>query len=218
MIYTINEPNELLEFIESNIKPKEIEKKIRGEVFTHMKLVNEMLDKLPKNVWKNKNLKWLDPATGIGNFSIAIYMKLMDGLKNVINDIERRKKHILENMLYMVEINEQNCNMIKIIFCENTYKLNLFEGSFLDYKTNLMFDIVVGNPPFQNTSSEGERKALNHNLWSVFINETFKIINTNGYLLFITPISWMSPTSNNKDVFYNHYIVFLNIKECEKYF
>jgi hypothetical protein len=50
-IYTINEPNELLEFIERNIKPKKIEKKERGEVFTPMKLVNEMLDKLPKSVW-----------------------------------------------------------------------------------------------------------------------------------------------------------------------
>jgi hypothetical protein len=53
--YTINEPSELLEFIERNIKPKEIEKKERGEVFTPMKLVNEMLDKLPKKVWKNNN-------------------------------------------------------------------------------------------------------------------------------------------------------------------
>jgi hypothetical protein len=36
-------------------KPKEIEKKF-GEVFTPMKLVNEMLDKLLKEVWINKNL------------------------------------------------------------------------------------------------------------------------------------------------------------------
>jgi len=27
-----------------------------------------MLDKLPKNVWKNKNYKWFDPANGMGNF------------------------------------------------------------------------------------------------------------------------------------------------------
>ena len=42
-----------------------------------MILVNEMLDKLPKEVWKNKNLKWLDPATGMGNFPIAVYLRLI---------------------------------------------------------------------------------------------------------------------------------------------
>lgn len=35
-------------------------------------LVNEMLDKLPKDIWKNKNLKWLDPATGMGNHKFYI--------------------------------------------------------------------------------------------------------------------------------------------------
>ena len=42
-----------------------------------------MLDKLPKDVWKNPNLKWLDPANGIGNYPIVAYYKLMEGLKNV---------------------------------------------------------------------------------------------------------------------------------------
>lgn len=43
----IDKPDELLEFIESCLKPKEVEKKKFGEVFTPMKIVNEMLDKLP---------------------------------------------------------------------------------------------------------------------------------------------------------------------------
>ena len=46
-----------------------------------MKLVNEMLDKLPKEVWENKNLKWLDPCVGMGNFIIGVYLRLMEGLK-----------------------------------------------------------------------------------------------------------------------------------------
>ena len=54
----IDKPQELLEFIAERLKPKETEKKKFGEVFTPMTLVNEMLDKLPKEVWTNKNLKW----------------------------------------------------------------------------------------------------------------------------------------------------------------
>ena len=102
-IYSIKEPNELLSFINDNLKPKKVEKKERGEVFTPMTLVNEMLDTLPKEVWKNPNLKWLDPAAGMGNFPVAVYMRLMDGLKDVIKDEEKRRDHILENMLYIVE-------------------------------------------------------------------------------------------------------------------
>lgn len=219
-IYNIKNPDELLEFINKNLAPKQIEKKTRGEVFTPMALVNEMLDKLPKDVWENKNLKWLDPAAGMGNFPVAVYMRLMEGLKKKLPSEEERRKHILEKMLYMVEIDKANVFMMKKIFCGGTYKLNIFEGSFLLYK-EAKFDIVMGNPPFQNTNEEGERIALNSNLWSVFIDLSFhKFLKDDGYLLFITPTSWMSPapSNKNKDVFYNNYIIHLNIKECEKYF
>src|SRR3989304_5668189 len=40
----IDNPKELLELINDCLKPKEVEKKENGEVFTPMKLVNEMLD------------------------------------------------------------------------------------------------------------------------------------------------------------------------------
>ena len=109
----IDNPKELLELINDCLKPKEIEKKENGEVFTPMILINEMLDKLPKEVWTNKNLKWLDPATGMGNFPIAVYLRLMEELKDEIKDTKERKKHILENMLYMSELNKKNvliCN------------------------------------------------------------------------------------------------------------
>jgi hypothetical protein len=221
-IYNIKNPDELLEFINKNLSPKQTEKKTRGEVFTPMALVNEMLDKLPKDVWENKNLKWLDPAAGMGNFPVAVYMRLMEGLKKKIPSEEERRKHILEKMLYMVEIDKANVFMMKKIFCGGTYKLNIFEGSFLVYKEKKLeakFDIVMGNPPYQNTNEDGERRALLNNLWSVFIDLSFnKFLKDDGYLLFITPYSWMTPGFKHKDVFYNNYIIHLNIKECEKHF
>ena len=97
----IDKPVELLEFINGCLKPKEIEKKKFGEVFTPIPLINEMLDKLPQEVWINPDLKWLDPANGMGNFMIIIYFRLNEGLKDIFMNDEVRKKHILENMLYM---------------------------------------------------------------------------------------------------------------------
>lgn len=105
----IDTPKELLELINDCLKPKNVEKKENGEVFTPMTLVNEMLDQLPKDLWKNKNLKWLDPAAGMGNFSIAVYLRLKEGLENEIKDLKERKKHILENMIYMCELKKKMC-------------------------------------------------------------------------------------------------------------
>jgi type I restriction-modification system DNA methylase subunit len=74
----IDNPKELLELVNDCLKPKDVEKKLNGEVFTPISLINEMLDKLPSNVWTNPNLKWFDPASGMGNFPIAIYLRLIN--------------------------------------------------------------------------------------------------------------------------------------------
>ncbi|MFW6243434.1 MAG: hypothetical protein ACOC2W_04675 [bacterium] len=80
-------------------------KKKYGEVLTPVKLVNEMLDTLPKDVWSNPDLKWLDPASGRNAiFPIQVYKRLMEGLKDWEKDNKKRSEHIWENMLYMVEI------------------------------------------------------------------------------------------------------------------
>ena len=58
-------------------------------------------------------MTWYDPAAGMGNYLIAIYYKLLDGLKNKIPNEELRKKHIIEKQLYMGELNKKNCLVIK---------------------------------------------------------------------------------------------------------
>ena len=80
-------------------------KKQFGEVFTPVRLVNEMLDTLPQEVWSNPNLKWLDPAAGSNMiFPIEIYKRLLLGLKDTIPNDQERKNHIWKKMLYMCEI------------------------------------------------------------------------------------------------------------------
>ena len=202
----LDNPKELLELINECLKPKEIEKKKFGEVFTPMKLVNEMLDKLPKEVWRNKNLTWLDPCVGMGNYMIAIYLRLMEELKTEIPDEKKRKKHIIEKMLYMCEINKKNCYIVKQIFnINNEYVLNLYEGDTLALDSEkifkiLKFDIIVGNPPynsFDNNTIKVKRGGDN-NLYEKFINFGINLLNKNGYLLYITPVSWFSISKKNQ--------------------
>ena len=65
-----------------------------GEVFTPEYLVKEIIEKLPKNLWIDKNLKWIDHSCGNGNFLIQIKEKLMSTLTSV--PLSKREKWITD--------------------------------------------------------------------------------------------------------------------------
>ena len=201
--YTINEPDKLLEFINGELKPKEKEKKENGEVFTPLSLVNEMLDKLDeayikengKSIFTEDGFKWLDPAVGIGNFPIIVYQRLMNGLVTKIPNEEDRRKHILEHMIYSAELTPKNVFIYKKIFCGDKYKLNIYEGDTLkmDVKKEFKlhadfvgFDVVMGNPPFQEKVGPNKTETL----WGKFIIKSLTILKSSGYLVFVHPSGW----------------------------
>ena len=202
--YTINEPTKLLEYIDSQLKPKTKEKNENGEVFTPLTLVNEMFDKLDdayiKSIFTEVDFKWFDPAVGIGNFPIILYERLMKGLAESMNDEEQRRKHILEHMLYASELTPKNVFIYKKIFCDDKYKLNIYEGDTL--KMDVMkiwgvknFDIVIGNPPY-NKSKDGILKGGygGRSLWDLFVVKSLNDwVKDTKYLLFIHPPSWRKP-------------------------
>lgn len=76
------------------------------EVFTPPKIVNEMLDLLPKEIWQNPEIKFLDPACKSGVFLREIAKRLLVGLKEQIPNEEKRKEHIYKNMIYGIAITE----------------------------------------------------------------------------------------------------------------
>lgn len=217
----IDNPKELLELINECLKPKDIEKKQFGEVFTPMHLVNEMLDKLPKEVWKNKDLKWFDPATGMGNFPIAVYLRLIEGLTEEIKDVKERKKHILENMIYMSELNKKNVLVCNQIFnFNNEYKLNLYEGDTLEFKLLETFkikefDIILGNPPYNKggiRSHTGKQLGeKNETIWTKFIEIAFKWLKPNGYLAYINPLSWLKKSHSLHNIMLEKHIIWMKL-------
>ena len=180
-------------FIEKHIPVKKLEKDKYGEVFTSPVLINKMLDLFPKNIWTNHNLSWLDPSVGTGFFMIFVYMRLMNGLKKWESNEKKRSKHIIENMLFMVELNKNNCAVCTSIFGDN---LNINCCDFLDTVNfprlkNESFDCIVGNPPFQDDyglNSEGKRiNGGKSKLYERIFLKSFSILKKGGYLSFVVP-------------------------------
>lgn len=221
--------NDIQDIIKNYLPVKCEEKDKYSEVFTPIKLINELLDKLDNDIWSNPNLKWLEPSSGIGNFNMLIFERLNEGLKHVIKDETERKTHIIKNMLYMVELNEENVKISQNIFGEEA---NIYCGSFLeddwkDYFGIEKFDIIVGNPPFnkekyKRTIKTGTRATIK--IWDVFIKKSLENLKYDGYLCFITPQNWrgVSPTyrdlwniMSNKQIIYLH---IYGVKKCKKYF
>jgi site-specific DNA-methyltransferase (adenine-specific) len=109
-------------------------RKDNDEVFTPPSLIEDMLDKLPKEVWSDPNKTWLDPCAGLGNFSVIILKRLMEGLKKWQPDDELRKTHILERMLFHIEMNPESVKKLqKVLNPDGKYKLNIKCSDFLTF-------------------------------------------------------------------------------------
>ena len=91
-----NKHNEL---IGSDIKRSDDRIDLNGEVFTPMKLCVEMVEEIPLITRTNPNSTFLDPSAGNGNFLVALRDKLKE---------YHSEEHILNNMLYAVELMEDN--------------------------------------------------------------------------------------------------------------
>jgi site-specific DNA-methyltransferase (adenine-specific) len=76
------------------------------EVFTPPQLANSILDLLPKEVWHNKDLTFLDPSCKTGIFLRECAKRLMVGLEKDFPDEDERREHIFKNMLYGMAITD----------------------------------------------------------------------------------------------------------------
>lgn len=169
-------------------KPNKEKSKKGGEVFTPASLINEMLDKLPEEVWKEKNYKWFDPAAGCGQFLWEVYKRLIKNFD---------KEHIIKNMLYMSELYEENYKECIKIFGENA---NIYNVDTLKYDWSEKFDVIVGNPPYNLPNS----KLTGNNIWHKFVWKAFDLLKEGGYLTFVHPQGWRKPESKytkNKGIF-----------------
>ena len=169
-----------------------------AQFFTHKELVRFILSHIPIN---GQSLI-LDPACGAGAFLIEAYNEVRN-LDNIFGiDIDETA----------VQLSKLNIQLIaqkvpKNIKLANTLKCDILQV-FPDVKRNGGFDIVVGNPPFQNLEQDvGYYKSesiysqvLNGiaNSATLMIAKGFECLKEGGYLGFVLPKNMMRVKSFEK--------------------
>ena len=158
-----------------------------SEIVTPAKIAEEMIDVLPQDEI-TENTKFLDIASKQGEFTLALYSKFGDKIKNNIYAIPTstltyeftRKVYTLLGM------------PIENIFSDfNSYELidSNHNQEIIKRLLDMKFNAIVGNPPYQVTSdNNGQNRALP--IYNKFV-QISSSINPN-YISMIMPTRWYS--------------------------
>ena len=96
------------------------------EVFTPPKLANDILDLLPKEIWSDKTITFLDPVSKSGVFLREIAKRLMDGLQVEIPEKQERINHIFTKQIYGIAITELTSLLSRrSVYCTKTANINI---------------------------------------------------------------------------------------------
>ncbi len=169
-----------------------------GEVNTPYRFImNDMLSMFQPVHFKNKDLKWLDAGAGRGNFSLCLFVILYNELKEAIPDNDERKTHIIHNMIYMVELNEDNIIHLREKFGE---KANIYNTDYIQWNTDVQFDFIIGNPPYNcdgvkkvPTKTDADKKKDGKTIWPEFVKKNISLLKPGGMMTIIIPSIWLKP-------------------------
>ncbi|RYC72349.1 Eco57I restriction-modification methylase domain-containing protein [Candidatus Nanogingivalis gingivitcus] len=166
-----------------------------NQIFTPREVVNKMLNTLEAEnprIFSNPNLTFCDLHIKSGLFLTETAKRLNRGLANIIPDEQARLKYIFENQLFGFAptqiIYDIAANYIYGGFPEisrqNLKKQDLTEQFKKGEPLNMKFDVVIGNPPYQEETKDTSDKPI----YNYFMSEAYKFADK---VCFITPARFL---------------------------
>jgi site-specific DNA-methyltransferase (adenine-specific) len=158
------------------------------EVFTPPHIVNQMLDMLPQDLFKNKNTTFLDPATKSGVFLREIAKRLLIGLEKEMPDLQERINHIFQKQLFGVAITEITSLLSRrSVYCSkypnSKYSISFFsntEGNIRFRKTQHSWlqnrCVVCGANKTEYDREENHAYEFIHKEIKEYLNMKFDVI------------------------------------------
>ena len=168
-----------------------------NQIFTPREVVNKMLNTLEAEnpgIFSNPNLTFCDLYVKSGLFLAETAKRLNRGLVNIIPDERARLKHIFENQLFGFAptqiIYDIAANYIYGGFPEisrqNLKKKDLTEQFKKGEPLNMKFDVVIGNPPYQEEGNGDDSSSKP--IYNYFMSEAYKFADK---VCFITPARFL---------------------------
>lgn len=194
---------------------------------TPRELANEMLDKLPQNIWSDPTKTFLEPCFSNGMFYFLIIERLFSGLADIIPEPKERIEHILTKQVWAYETNK-----VPYLFVKKMLETQFGIGTTIDIQPNICyidvlkeginmkFDVVVMNPPYQAPKNGNSDTRT---LWNKFVENSIKVFTKeDGYVCAVHPAMWRKATSNNarvKGMFemmtHKHHMEYLEIHDTK---
>ena len=149
------------------------------EIVTPQSVVDSMLDRLPDSVWNSKTT-FLDPACKGGEYLKGIFNRLMEteSLRAEFPNEIARAFHIIRNQLFGIALS--NTSLVRSTNALNGYgdNIKVIPNYISILKSNpskcllvdklkeefgqMKFDIIIGNPPYQEATQSIYHHFINH--------------------------------------------------------
>jgi hypothetical protein len=185
----------------AEVKSNRTKKKQLGQFMTPIEKCENITSKYEFKITD----KILEPSFGCGNFILTLidkFIPLYDGT------IDNKLTLILNNNIYGVEFDTEQYDLClkniseKYGFLPDSH--NLILGDYFLYKSDILFDYIIGNPPFGGTidpkyQDEMDRKygfrdnqKIKKETYSFFIVKSIESLKENGKLIFISSDTFLT--------------------------
>jgi hypothetical protein len=165
------------------------EKKEYGIFITPQSIIKQLYQSImtidPTNMPDIKNI--LEPSCG----TCEMLNYFSEKLKNVAFDC--------------IEYNETIFDAIKSMPCNNvTNTVSFYKTDFMDYTSDKLYELIIGNPPYFVCKKEKVPCELNEfisgrpNIFGLFILKSIALLKPNGVLAFIIPRSFLNSVYYSK--------------------
>lgn len=168
-----------------------------------------MVDKIPQDMF-NPESRFFDPACKSGEYLREIYNRLMETESLMIKykDPFERHTHILTKQLFGVALSnislERTTKNLKglginirlidnyLDIIKGKHKKTIKDVIGEEFGTDMKFDVIIGNPPYQEMTDGGGSGKRGIPLAPYFVLRAKEILGETGKLIMIIPTRWYS--------------------------